>query len=307
MKVLVTGACGFVGQFLHSELLQGDHLVYGFDVQSQSSVKNFAGYVSGDITDATAVSSCVQSIIPDACIHLAGIASPPIGRLHPEKMLNTNILGTANILEALHNHATECRFLLASTAYVYGSSSSPYPLTETSPLRPNGIYAVSKAAADLMTLAYAEDYGMHTMTARAANHTGPGQTKDFVVPAFAEQIAAIADGLKEPVMKVGNLDSERSFLDVRDVVRAYRLLVEHGKAGKAYNVSSAERVPIRMLLSTLSETVGIQPRIEIDKQRYRPTDKTPLLDTTLITEDTGWKQNITLQRTLLDVLENIRS
>jgi GDP-4-dehydro-6-deoxy-D-mannose reductase len=220
-------------------------------------------------------------------------------------MLNTNILGTTHILEVLREKAPDARFLLASTAYVYGNPPADTPVRESSPLRPNGIYAVSKAAADLMTLAYAQDYGMHAMTARAANHTGPGQNTDFVVPAFARQIAAIAAGETQPI-HVGNLDSERSFMDVRDVVRAYRLLIESGTPGHAYNVAAPDRVPIRCILETLADLAGVSPRIVVDPDKLRPTDRTPVLDTALISRDTGWHQQYALRDTLREILYAIQ-
>lgn len=306
MIVLITGIGGFVGRFLTRELLAAGHQVAGYDLTADNTPDGVVHMVAGSITDGAAVMHAVGTIVPDACIHLAGIASPPVGRRNPEMMLNTNILGTAHILEALREKAPAARFLLASTAYVYGTPAADTPVGETAPLRPNGIYAVSKAAADLMTLAYAQDYRMHAMTARAANHTGPGQSPDFVVPAFARQIVALATR-GDQAIRVGNLDSERSFMDVRDVVRAYRLLVESGEAGKAYNVAAPVRVRVRWILETLAEIAGVAPRIEVDPSIFRPTDRTPILDTSLLTRDTGWRQQFNLRETLREVLHAIRT
>lgn len=302
MNVLITGVCGFVGHFLTRELCSSGHTVTGFDLSPNNVPGGVTRLFTGSITDRDAVTGAVVESSPDACIHLAGIASPPIGRLHPELMLNTNILGTAHILEALREASPSARFLLASTAYVYGNPAIETPIHEDVPLRPNGIYAVSKTAADLMTLAYAQDYRMHAMTARAANHTGPGQSTDFVVPAFARQISGMMKDGVPPVLHVGNLDSERTFMDVRDVVNAYRLLIESGHPGKAYNVSGPERVPIRHIVNTLADIAGVSPRIEVDPARFRETDRTPLLDTTLITKDTGWRQHFDLKDTLREML-----
>lgn len=306
MTVLITGICGFVGHFLTRELLAAGHEVAGFDLSANNAPEGITTIATGSITDSAVVTRAVAAIAPDACIHLAGIASPPVGRDHPELMLNTNILGTAHILEALREKAPDVRFLLASTAYVYGNPATATAVDESFPLRPNGIYAVSKAAADLMTLAYAQDYGMHAMTARAANHTGPGQNTDFVVPAFARQIATIADGEDQPI-HVGNLESERSFMDVRDVVRAYRLLIESGAPGRAYNVAAPDRVPIRWILETLADIAGVAPRIEVDPDKFRPTDRTPVLDTALISRDTGWCQQFELRDTLREILHATRA
>lgn len=306
MNVLITGISGFVGHFLTRELLASGHRVCGFDLPDRQLPQGVSAMAAGSITDHQAVSEAVRRLQPDACVHLAGIASPPVGRKHPELMLNTNILGTTHILESLREWAPQARFLLASTAYVYGNPTSETIVSEATPLRPNGIYAVSKVAADLMTLGYSQDYNMHTMTARAANHTGPGQSTDFVVPAFARQIISISSG-EQTTIHVGNLESERSFLDVRDVVRAYRMLIESGISGKAYNVATSTRVTIRWILETLAAIAGITPQIEIDPEKYRPTDRTPILDTTSIQQDTGWKQQIELRETLREICNAIRA
>ncbi len=304
MRILVTGITGFVGRFLTNELSRGGHEVVGIDLTLDGAPSASAETRCVDLTSAEAVIKAVDELAPDACIHLGGIASPPVGRLQPELMLNTNILGTAHILEALHQKAPQARVLLASTAYVYGTSETSAPIDEDAPLSPIGVYAVSKAAADMMVLAYARDYGLDTMVARAANHTGPGQSPDYVVPAFAQQIKSMqATGTH--VIRVGNLDSERSFMDVRDVVRAYRLLIEKGRRGRAYNVATSKRVPIRQILETLCSAAGVTPTIEADPTRYRPTDKSPLLSTQRIEADTGWQPQIDLDTTLTDVLENV--
>ncbi len=303
MRILVTGVAGFVGHFLADELNAAGHDVIGIDLALNNCPSVLKDALCSDLTSAQSVHDAVSSLQPEACIHLGGIASPPIGRTNPELMLNTNILGTAHILEALRTNAPKTRMLLASTSYVYGNSETEKPITEDAPLSPIDIYAVSKAAADMMTLAYARDYQMHTMTARVANHTGPGQSTDFVVPAFAHQIKAISRGEQPASVRVGNLDSERTFMDVRDVVRAYRLLIERGERGLAYNVAATKRVSIRWILNALCKAAGISPTIETDPERYRPTDRTPLLTSIRMFETTGWQPEIQFEKTLSDILE----
>jgi GDP-4-dehydro-6-deoxy-D-mannose reductase len=303
MKILITGIAGFVGHFLTAELLQAGHEVVGMDLSLDKCPNGVTDALCADLTNAESVTSAVCKLQPQACIHLGGIASPPIGRTNPELMLNTNILGTAHILEAMRLETPNAKILLASTSYIYGNSETEQPINEDYPLSPIGIYAVSKAACDMMTLAYARDYGMHTMTARAANHTGPGQSTDFVVPAFANQIKAISRGTQPPLMRVGNLDSERTFMDVRDVVRAYRLLIEKGNAGEAYNVATAKRAPIRVILDKLCKIAEVSPKIEIDEKLFRPTDLAPLLSAARIASVTGWQPEIPLEQTLFDILE----
>jgi len=303
MKILVTGIAGFVGHFLTDELIQAGHSVVGIDLSLNNCPDTVTDALCVDLTSARSVTSAVCKLQPEACIHLGGIASPPIGRTNPELMLNTNILGTAHLLEAMRQETPMARMLLASTSYVYGNSEIENPIDEDAPLSPIGIYAVSKAAADMMTLAYSRDYQMHTMTARCANHTGPGQSTDFVVPAFASQIKAISKGKQPSEMHVGNLDSERTFMDVRDAVRAYRLLIEKGESGQAYNVAATKRAPIRWILNKLCEIADVKPEIKINQKLFRPTDRAPLLSADKIKNQTGWQPEIPLEKTLQDILE----
>ena len=196
--------------------------------------------------------------------------------------------------------------VVASTSQVYGNPSVRTPLNEDAPMMPENPYAVSKMSADLTALLYAKRYAMPVMVARPANHIGPGQSTDFVVPAFASQVAAIAAGKREPVMKVGNLDSEREFTDVRDVAHAYRLLLEKGNPGQAYNIATDHFVKIRYILEKLCELAGAKPRIETDPNLFRPTDTQARLDASRIRNDVGWIPSIALDQTLKDILAACR-
>ena len=304
MKIIVTGVSGFVGHFLCTELLNAGHSVIGVDLSQEKLPGGLSASACLDITDASALDKSIADFQADACIHLGGIASPPIGRKHPELMLNVNTLGTMNLLESMRCHTPQARMLLASTSYIYGNSETEKAIDESAPVSPTGIYAVSKAAADLATLAYARDYGMHTMTARAANHTGPGQSTAFVVPAFAAQLKAMAAVKQSARMRVGNLESERTFMDVRDVVRAYRLLIERGESGMSYNIATQQRIPIRIVLDKLCEMAGVSPEIEIDSELFRPTDRSPVLSTERIHSTVGWQPLIPLDKTLRDILDS---
>lgn len=218
-----------------------------------------------------------------------------------------NAGGTVNVLNALRRHAPKARILVVSTAQVYAfEETAAQPLTEDAEIRPTGIYAISKAAADLATLGFGVHHGMHTMTARPNNHIGPGQSPSYAAPSFALQVAEIAAGHREAVMAVGNLDCMRDFTDVRDVARAYRLLLEKGEAGKAYNIGKGRLVSVRTLLDTLCGLAGIAPEIRIEPNRFRPTNASPLLDTSRLTERTGWRPAIPLARTLGDMLDEAR-
>ena len=177
-------------------------------------------------------------------------------------------------------------------------------MTEDTPLQPLTIYGISKAAADLATLAHAKQYGIHAMTARPNNHTGPGQLPPFSIPSFARQIKAIARGESTPPMRVGNLESRRDLADVRDVARAYRLLIEKGRAGEAYNISSQNMVKVGAVLDELCRLAGINPKREMDSTLYRPPDESARIDTTKLLRETGWKPEIPFSQTLRDVLSD---
>jgi GDP-4-dehydro-6-deoxy-D-mannose reductase len=188
---------------------------------------------------------------------------------------------------------------------VYGRQPREGKLTEDAPMHPSNPYAVSKMAADQLALMYAAQHDMAVMSARPQNHLGPGQSRDFVASAFAGQLAAIAAGDAEPVMRVGNLDSRRDFLDVRDVAAGYRLLLERGRPGRAYNLASGKMVSIRDMLNRMCEIVGVHPRVEIDEARWRPADDPPLLDTSRIEEEVGWHPDIPLTDSLRDLIASL--
>jgi len=226
----------------------------------------------------------------------------PAGKASPDLMLAVNIMGTVNVLDSLRAQAPGCRVLVISTGQVYRAAPEGPPVTEEAPLRPVTVYAISKAAADMTTLAYAKQYGLHAMTARPNNHIGPEQTPPFAVAAFARQIKAIARGDAKPVLRVGNLDSRRDLADVRDVVRAYRLILEKGRPGEAYNISSRNSVRMGAVVEELCQLAKVKPTLEVDAALYRPADESPRLDTGKLSSDTGWKPQIPFPQTLRDVL-----
>lgn len=301
MRTLVTGAGGFVGRHLIRELVDNGHSVSAFEHPDAGPVNNVSETFKGDICDAGSVAHAVKSLQPEMCVHLAGIAFIPHGDDKPSLMLDVNTGGTINVLNAIKKHAPECRLLAVSTAHVYGPATGPDPIPEDHPLAPVSVYAISKAAADITTLSFARHHGLHAMTTRPHNHTGPGQSPNFVVPAFASQAKEIAAGRKEPVIKVGNLECERDFTDVRDVVRAYRLIIEKGTSGKAYNIASAEFHKIGDVLRKICKTAGIDPETKVDDALFRPTDRSATLDISALQKDTGWQPEISMDKTLEDI------
>lgn len=304
MRVLVTGAAGFAGRHLARELVAAGHGVVAFDVAFNRPVDGAAAHLTGDLRDDAAVRRCVGESGADACVHLGGIAFVPAGRHDPAGVLEINTLGTTNLLEAFRDAAPAARFLFVSSAQIYGlRNGAGAPLTEDAPIRPVGMYAISKAAADLATLAFADRFGLPALAARPSNHIGPGQSPLFVAASFARQIREIAEGRRTPVISVGNLDCLRDFTDVRDVTRAYRLLLERGEPGQAYNIGSGALITIRHLLSELCRLAGVAPEIRVDPDRFRPTDATPILDTERLHRLAGWAPTVPLTRTLQDMLD----
>lgn len=305
MRVLVTGAGGFVGKHLIRELRQHGHEPLALDIvhdrRLPASVPSFAG----DILDAEMINRLVARTRPDACAHLSGIAFVPEGWHNPDRMFSVNVLGTVHLLEAFRKSAAQARILVISSAQIYGHQLRERPITENDLMNPDNPYAISKAAADQLTLLYARQHGMHTMTARPYNHIGPGQSPLFVVPSFVEQLLAIARKQAPLVLKVGNLESRRDFTDVRDVARAYRLLIESGKAGQAYNIASGHEVAIQEILNQLCRIIGVTPAVETDPNRFRPAENRPRISIEKITADIHWKPDIPLAVTLRDVVDEL--
>jgi GDP-4-dehydro-6-deoxy-D-mannose reductase len=306
MRVLVTGAAGFVGGHAIPELTQAGHEVVAMVMPGQSTgLTGCAAVEAAELGDAAMLADLVKRHQPDACLHLAGMAFVPTAWEQPQEAIRVNVIGALNLLEAFRHHAPQAKFLTITSAQLYGHTPRDHAITEDEPAIADSIYSVSKWASDNCTLLYAKRYGMTAMTARPCNHIGPGQSESFVVSSFARQMIEIANGRREPLMKVGNLESEREFTDVRDVARAYRLLLEKGQAGHAYNISSGRLMKIQKVFDLLLELTGAAPRIEIDPALYRPTDTQPVIDTRRIREHTGWEPQIPLEQTLRDIIARL--
>lgn len=293
-----------MGHHLVRDLAKNGHDALALELHpSATHAAEAAETFTCDLRDPAGLNKIVASTKPDACIHLGAVSFVPDGTSAPDLVFSVNVLGTINVLDAFRQHAAGSRILVISSAHVYGPGAREEPIREDMPLAPMGMYAISKTAADLTALGYGKQYDMHIMTARPTNHTGPGQSDRFAVPSFARQIQAIAaDKTQHPVLLVGNLESERDFSDVRDVARAYRLLIEKGHAGEAYNISSLNRAKLGAVLDELCKLGGVSPEIKVDPEKFRPTDSFPPLDITRLRDVTGWQAEISLSDTLRDIL-----
>ena len=304
MKILVTGCNGFVGRHAIAAFRAAGHEVCGGDVAGTPPPD--LPYLPFDATSPDSIRAALETFAPDAILHLGGIAFVPVAWEHPQMVFEVNTVGPLNVLDAVRTLRPKTRVLLVTSAEVYGSApAAGAAFTEDSPLAPDNIYGVTKAAADTAARFYAARHNLALLVARPANHIGPGQSPRFVSSAFARQLADIAAGRAPAEMHVGNLDSRRNFTDVRDVVRAYTLLLEHGRPGSAYNIASPSSVSIRDLLDALCDISGVHPALTVDPALWRPTDAHPAYSTDRLRSATGWTPQISLRQTLADLYRSI--
>ncbi len=299
--VLLTGASGFVGRHFARELRAAGLMPVGLDIHESGDALPL---VRGSVENAEDLSAAFDRFKPDAVVHLAGLSSVPRAEAEPERTFRVNVEGTLRLMEILRRRHPSVRILFVSTAQVYGGCPQGEPISEEAAPEPDSIYALSKLAAEMVVSYYGVQYDMAVVIVRPVNHIGPGQSTDFVVSSFATQLAEIAAGRREAEMRVGNLDSIRDFIDVRDVVRGYRLLLERGVPGRVYNLASGRRLSVRGILERLCAVAGVHPRIVVDPARYRPADAGPRLDTTRIARDTEWRPEISIEQSLKDVYDD---
>ncbi len=291
MRSLITGGRGFVGQWLAGHLRDLGDDVVAIDQEVE-------------ITDPGALLAAVSDAAPDAIYHLAALTHVGQSWDEPLRVLEVNVIGTGALLAAARECGTDPRILVTSSAEVYGAVTDPdrLPLREDSPTAPLTPYAASKLAAEALVAQAYLGHGQHVITVRPFNHIGPGQTPNFAVPALARRIVA-AERSGAGTILVGNLSGRRDFTDVRDVVRAYRLLIESGLPGGVYNVCSGRDVPIREIADGLLGLAGTSLEFEIDPSLVRPVE-VPVLrgDPGRLENATGWKPEVPLEQTLADVL-----
>ncbi len=307
-RVLITGASGFVGAHLARALEAAGANVSGLDVASPPPAgARFAGWHIADLRDAGALADAVAAAKPDAVVHLAGQSSAARSFEIPEETFAINAMGTWSLLEAMRRSAPRARVLVVGTSEVYGPQPEGTRVAESAPFRPVSPYALSKAAADAFAEVFGRQHGLDVMRTRSFGHSGPGQTPRFVIPSFAQQIAAIEAGRADPVLRVGNLEVTRDLVDVRDVATAYVALLERGSTGAAYNVCRGEGVKLTEIVRMLNARARVKVAIEPDPSRMRPADVPYLVgDPSAMARDTGWRAEIPLERTLDDVLHEWR-
>jgi len=307
MRVLVTGATGFVGRHLASLCAERGAEVVGLSRRRASEGEPpdaLARYREVDIVDAGATREAIASERPDRIFHLAGEASVADSWRSPQRVIHANLAGASSLLEAVREEAPEARVLLACSGTEYGAvPPEELPVTEDRPLRPQDPYAVGKACIDLLGGFVADGHGLHVVRTRAFNHTGPGQSDIYAIPSFARQIAeAKVTGNDTVELVTGNLEVRRDFTDVRDVVRGYWLALERAAPG-AFNICSGRSVELSEVVRRLAESAGIEAVTRVDPDRLRAADVLDAYGSAERLEAaTGWRPEIPLERTLGDVL-----
>lgn len=293
MRALVTGISGFAG----------GHLARLLEARGVEAVPLIFQGQRVDLRDAERVDAAVKDLKPDRVYHLAALASA--GRSWQEEKLarEVNVDGTRNLLEALRRRAPEARTLFVSSGSVYGPGSAGRVFREDDELHPPNPYAASKARAEAVCLQFAKEYKLDLRIARPQGHTGPGQRLGFVVPDLASQVAAIAAKKAAPVIKAGNLEVAREFADVRDVVRAYGMIMEQGRKGQVFNLSRNEPHTIREVAEELMRAAGVKAELSQDPALVRKLDESsPMLDVARISA-LGFRFEVPFSRTVGDVLD----
>jgi GDP-4-dehydro-6-deoxy-D-mannose reductase len=307
-RVFVTGATGFVGRHLAAALPPSEYAVYG-TAYPQPPHPGEKSIFHLDLRTERGVFEAVQQARPDWVFHLAAISNVGMSWARKRETLETNVVGTFNLFEALKKFSPEARVLFVSSSDIYGfpagsPGAEPRAFTEEDSFCLVSPYALSKFNGELLAGFYSRCEGLDIVIARPFPHTGPGQSADFVCSDWARQVIQIERGSQAAVIRVGNLDARRDFTDVRDTVRAYILLLQKGRKGEVYNICRGRGVALREILGMLVSSASRNVRVEQDPERLRKVDIPSLVgDARKIRAETGWEPEIPLQKTLADLLD----
>jgi GDP-4-dehydro-6-deoxy-D-mannose reductase len=319
VRYFITGIGGFAGTHLAARLLEDGHEVGGLvrerrvypgliTLAARHPRFDPAALACGDVADAAAMTRAIAEAQPDGVFHLAGIAFVPRAEADPGRALVVNALGSRNVMAAVHREAPASRVVIVGSADVYGAAAeSGLPIDENCALRPVSIYGLSKAAADMAAFQQWWETGLAVIRARAFNHTGPGQSADFVCSDFARQAVRIERGAVPPLLRVGNLRSARDFSDVRDIVRGYVVLMERGAPGEAYNLCTGETVSIAAIVDGLRAETSVPFEVVEESARVRRREIPRVVGNAARARALGWLASIPLRQTLRDLLDHWRA
>lgn len=287
-RVLIFGAGGFVGSYLCKEFLNNGYKVSGTDKGEGAALPSEVDFYKTDLMKADEVEKLIGQIQPDIIVNLAAISSVGASWNMPQTTMAINVIGALNIMEAARKSEQKPRILFVGSSEEYVISKNP--LDENTQLNANNPYGISKVTQEQFAKLYKEQYGLKIYCVRPFNHTGIGQRDSFVLPSFCKQVAEIEKSRKPGVIKVGNLKVKRDFSHVKDIVRAYRLIVENNNCERIYNVGSGNAYSLEDMLQYVVSLSDQEIKIEVDKSRFRPTDQ-PIIccDYNLIKTELGWK------------------
>jgi GDP-mannose 4,6-dehydratase len=316
MKILITGITGMVGSHLAEYLLSScpEVEVHGL-VRWRSPLRNIQGVLprirlhQGDLRDLNSLVRLLCEVMPDRIHHLAAQSYVDMSFVAPADTLHSNIIGTCNLLDAVRIAGLNPRIHICSSSEVYGQvSPDQVPISEQTPLRPASPYAVSKVGEDMIAFQYGLSYRLDLVRTRMFTHTGPRRGDVFAESSFARQIAEIEAGRRRGPVLVGNLDSVRTLADVRDAVRAYKLLLDRCPGGEVYNIGGNETMTVGEILETLKSLARVPIEHRVDPKRLRPSDVTlQIPDTRKFREATNWAPEIPARQTLSDLLDYQRA
>lgn len=307
-KILVTGATGFAGSHLLDLLLSGSDELFGTYLTDKKEEYKSVNQIKLDLSNKDEVERVIDEIKPDVVYHLAALASAAESFNNPSFTINNNVSSQINLLEALKKaELKDTRILVISSGEVYGYvARENLPIDEETPFNPTNPYAVSKLTQDFLGLQYYLAYNLKVVRARPFNHVGARQAPNFVVSSFAQKIVEIEKGKRDPLMVVGNLEAKRDFTDVRDMVRAYKLLIDKGEVGDVYNIGSGVSYKISDILDRLLKLSpkGDEIKVEVDPKLFRPLDNPDLVcDYSKLKKITGWEPTIEIDDTLKYTLD----
>lgn len=309
-RILITGIAGFVGSHMAELLLAEGYQVFGI-TRWRSRRENIEHLVDkitlleADLLDAHSLDTILLEIRPEYIFHLAAQSFVPASWTSPAVTLEINVVGSANLFEAVRKTQISPIIQIACSSEEYGLVlESEVPVAETNPLRPLSPYGVSKLAMDYLGYQYHQSYGLKIIRTRGFNHTGPRRGDVFAESNFAKQIAEIEKKKKPPEVLVGNLDAQRDYTDVRDMVRGYLLAAHKGKPGEVYNICTGNAWTISKVLEYLISLSKVKIKVKEDPARMRPSDVPILIgDNTKFVGQTGWKPSFSLEQTLSDLLD----
>lgn len=301
-KVLIFGASGFVGSYLSQEFLNHDYEVYGSDKNVTEMLPKEVEFQISDILNSIQTEKLIGEINPDIIVNLAAISSVGASWNIPQATIDINVIGALNIMEAARKVEKKPKIMFIGSSEEYIASS--LPINENTPLNASNPYGISKISLERFAKLYRDQYGLNIYCVRPFNHTGVGQRESFVLPSFCKQVAKIEKSRKSGVINVGNISVKRDFSHVKDIVRAYRVIVESDCCEVVYNVGSGKAYSLEKMLEYIISLSSQKIEIQIDQSRFRPTDHPVICcDHSLISEKLGWEPEYTVFDALKEMFE----